>query len=128
MDIIADMFVVTPDWLHRHGKSGVGWTRAQVETLGVSWPLEKGWLMGMAGRLITQEQRRAFEARGIVPGQSKRPRPTKPQPLPSRRPARFSPPSPGRFYPSCSACFGAGRREGVPCQRCHGSGVAARPA
>ena len=33
-----------------------GWSKAQLSILGVNWPLKKGWIGRIAGKIITKEQ------------------------------------------------------------------------
>jgi hypothetical protein len=56
-------FLVTDEWLMRHSTTGqTGWTRKQLQALGVAWPLTTGWKSGVIGRRITAAQRRNFES------------------------------------------------------------------
>lgn len=54
-------FVITLTWLRRHGTKGAGWSRRQLEAIGLPYPVRAGWMLRMAGKRITQTQRTAFE-------------------------------------------------------------------
>jgi hypothetical protein len=56
-------FLVTDPWLMNHSTNGsTGWTRKQLQALGVSWPPTTGWKQTLIGRRITAAQRRNFES------------------------------------------------------------------
>jgi hypothetical protein len=56
-------FLVTDRWLMNHSTNGSsGWTRKQLQALGVSWPPTAGWKSGLIGKRITAAQRRDFES------------------------------------------------------------------
>ncbi len=62
-------FTITESWLREHSSNGdVGWTRVQIEALGLQWrDVRGGWLRKQIGRTITDEQRSAFESgRGVL--------------------------------------------------------------
>ena len=53
-------FEVTRDWIHRHKTERGGFTKAQVQALGVDYPPKKGWVSELCGEYITQDQAKAF--------------------------------------------------------------------
>jgi len=57
----SDSFDVTYDWLHAHATASHGWTRAQLAVFGITWPPKRGWLSTLVGRVVTHEDRVAFE-------------------------------------------------------------------
>jgi hypothetical protein len=54
--------VVTQKWLLWHATENGGWTRRQLDALGVSWPPAKGWLSKAIGQPLSEPHRAAFEA------------------------------------------------------------------
>lgn len=50
--------ILTRESIHAGKSDRGGWTRRQVELLGVRWPLGKGWLVAIVGRQIPD---RAYE-------------------------------------------------------------------
>lgn len=54
--------IITLKWLNDHRTARNGFTRAQVEALGMRWPPKpKGWLRRQVGREISDEIARKFE-------------------------------------------------------------------
>jgi hypothetical protein len=69
------LFTISISWLRRHATKGCGWTRRQIEALGLPYPQSAGWPQRIAGTQITQAQRAAFEAASKAkPGASTAPR------------------------------------------------------
>lgn len=60
------MHTVTKQWLKEYssGHSKGGWTKAQLETINVSWPPPKGWLEALIGSMVEDSQRAEFERLG----------------------------------------------------------------
>lgn len=58
---------LTTQMLHEAGSSGYqGWTRKQLEVLGVHWPPPSGWLKKMAGTVVPNWKWRKFlSLRGV---------------------------------------------------------------
>lgn len=54
-------FVITKNWLNKHKTKKGGWTKQQVSTLCLDWPLTKGWQKGLIGRSITTVRKYQFE-------------------------------------------------------------------
>ena len=52
---------MTKQWLYKHRTKNGGWTKKQLEVIGVCWPPIKGWKKRAIGREITSEQVEAFE-------------------------------------------------------------------
>ena len=57
------MFEVTEQWVRQYQSRGGGWTRDQLEAIGVSWPPREGWIRRIVGSRISGEQRERFERR-----------------------------------------------------------------
>ena len=58
--------VVTEEWLRSNMNNGIGVTAKQIKALGLSYPPKKGWLRGIVGTEISEEQAIAFQnGRGI---------------------------------------------------------------
>ena len=55
-------FIVTLTWIEANKTDRGAWRQRQLEQIGVSWPPPKGWKMNAVGKVITEEQRRVFEA------------------------------------------------------------------
>jgi hypothetical protein len=54
------MPIVTKDWIKKHGTKGRGFTRAQIEALGIEYPPTSGWQDRVNGKEITEEQALRF--------------------------------------------------------------------
>jgi hypothetical protein len=52
--------VVDRAWIMAHKTPGGGWTKAQLRSLGVSWPPPKGWLSRIVGQPMTKDIEAAF--------------------------------------------------------------------
>lgn len=59
---MEERFMITHDWIEHHATPNGAWTRAQLASLGVSWPPKHGWKRRLDGTFCTQAQRKAFEA------------------------------------------------------------------
>lgn len=57
------MFRVTQAWLEQFSTKEGGWTRDQLEQIGVPWPPRQGWKRRAVGMVITAEARKRFELR-----------------------------------------------------------------
>ena len=55
-DTSAREFIVTREFIHKYKTANGGWTRAQTDVLGISWPLQPGWMRSAIGRKLTDEQ------------------------------------------------------------------------
>lgn len=58
----AGLFLVTEKWLKETSKGQVGWSAAQLDVLGVSWPPPFNWKDKLLGSKITWAQKREFES------------------------------------------------------------------
>lgn len=60
------MITVTKRWLmdHSSGNARGGWTKAQLEAIGLSWPPPKGWVDALIGSMLEDSQRAEFERLG----------------------------------------------------------------
>jgi hypothetical protein len=67
------MVTLTSDLLHAGGNGGCGFSRRQIEALGLPWPAEKGWLTSLVGKTIPRSQYDRFvslrKRRGENPAQ-----------------------------------------------------------
>jgi hypothetical protein len=57
------MFKVSREWIDQFCTEAGGWTRDQLEVIGIEWPPIKGWKAKAIGRELTDEQRLRFESR-----------------------------------------------------------------
>jgi hypothetical protein len=55
------MFEVTEEWVRRYQNGNGGWTRDQLEALGIGWPPREGWIRRVVGIEISDESRERFE-------------------------------------------------------------------
>lgn len=57
-----DLFTITNQWISdcRTGKGG--WTKKQLNALGLSWPVTKGWKKTLIGKRIDLETKTKFES------------------------------------------------------------------
>ncbi len=55
------MHIITREWLEKWRTQNGGYNRQQVEAIGVTWPLQTGWLRALLGRRIFDIQRQKFE-------------------------------------------------------------------
>jgi hypothetical protein len=55
------VFRITKDWIEAHQSNQGGWTRDQVQAIGLDWPLVKGWKWKVIGLQITDETKARFE-------------------------------------------------------------------
>lgn len=56
------MMKITRDLIFEGQSKNGGWSRKQVEELGISWPLKSGWITRAIGREVSEEQARRFVA------------------------------------------------------------------
>lgn len=54
-------FTITKEWLLKHKTKRGGYTKVQIKSLGLKYPLTKGWQGSLIGRQITREQASNFE-------------------------------------------------------------------
>lgn len=59
---------LTHENLHACANGGCGFTRAQVEMLGYTWPPTKGWLQGVVGDVVTTSFYEEFRAAAKIRG------------------------------------------------------------
>ena len=57
------MFRITETWIREFQSGNGGWTRDQLDAVGVAWPPREGWIGRLVGKEITDEQRERFERR-----------------------------------------------------------------
>jgi len=53
--------IVTKEYLNKNKTSKGGWTKKQINALGIDWPPTKGWKKRAIGHVMTEEKARAFE-------------------------------------------------------------------
>jgi hypothetical protein len=53
---------VTLEWLKTHATPRGGYTKAQMQALGLAWPPVAGWQRAVVGCTIPEKNARAFEA------------------------------------------------------------------
>ncbi len=57
---------LTHEMLQNASTDAGGWTRAQIQALGIKWPPRHGWLQGLVGQQVTAAQWKEFvDAREI---------------------------------------------------------------
>lgn len=54
-------FFITREWVHQYATDRGGFTRDQIEALGIRWPPSSGWIDRSIGKLITDSQKLRFE-------------------------------------------------------------------
>lgn len=59
------MFFITKEWLNDNRTSKGGFTKSQLNSIGVTWPPKKNWLREMIGKEITLESKLKFEGTKI---------------------------------------------------------------
>lgn len=52
---------ITHEWVKQNMTKNGGYTRSQLELIGVPWPPPKGWKRRVRGNLIDDDSARAFE-------------------------------------------------------------------
>jgi len=57
----GDVVVITKAYLQKHSTKSGAWTKAQINALGLEWPVTKGWQKRLEGTEITREQANDFE-------------------------------------------------------------------
>jgi hypothetical protein len=55
--------IITKEWLNKHRSKSGGYTKKQLNAIGVSWPPVKGWVDKVIGNEIDEDNRRIFEGR-----------------------------------------------------------------
>jgi hypothetical protein len=54
------VFKITNSWLESNQTPAGGYNQAQCQSIGIPWPLKKGWKRRIAGKEITDEQAANF--------------------------------------------------------------------
>jgi hypothetical protein len=57
--------IVTKKWINDHKSKNSGFSKSQLNALGISWPPVKGWVDKIVGKEITEEQRKTFERHSV---------------------------------------------------------------
>jgi len=57
---------ITAEWLAHHRTKRGGWNWHQMESIGISWPLTKGWLKNVIGKEISEDQAARFVKFGHI--------------------------------------------------------------
>ena len=55
---------LTREIIEQHKTEKGGWTRAQLQAIGVGWPPPRGWVQAVIGREISAEDFRVFTRHG----------------------------------------------------------------
>ena len=53
--------VITKEYLLANRTKKGGFTKAQLESLGIKWPPKQGWIEGLIGSEMSEEMRSKFE-------------------------------------------------------------------
>ena len=56
-----EQFTVTEQWLKRNSTANGGYTKGQLQLVGVDWPPSKGWQRALIDAKIPVEDARRFE-------------------------------------------------------------------
>lgn len=56
-----DLFTITSQWISDCSTGKGGWTKKQLNVLGLSWPVTKGWKKTLIGKSIDLETKTKFE-------------------------------------------------------------------
>lgn len=54
---------ITRKYIMQHRTEKGAWTRPQIEALGIDWPPTKGWIDRVIGKELSDDKRKAFEAK-----------------------------------------------------------------
>lgn len=52
---------ITRQWIMGGRSRGGGWTRIQLDAIGVPWPPQRGWIDRVCGRHLSADRQRTFE-------------------------------------------------------------------
>lgn len=63
--------IITRRYLMNHRTQRRAWTRPQIEALGLDWPPRKGWIDSLIGKELSEDNRKAFEAKVTIKQQRK---------------------------------------------------------
>lgn len=55
--------VLTKQYIFKHSTARGGWTKKQLNAIGVAWPPKNGWIKEVVGNKITEEEVLIFENR-----------------------------------------------------------------
>ena len=53
--------IVTKKWIYDYQSCNGGWTKSQLQALGIDWPPYKGWIQDVDGKQISAAKRKQFE-------------------------------------------------------------------
>jgi len=53
--------IVTKDFIMKYRTAKGGWTRSQIEDLGMAWPAKRGWKDRAVGKEISEERAESFK-------------------------------------------------------------------
>jgi hypothetical protein len=56
-----EMKVLTYEYIHQHKTPNGGWTKRQLEAIGLDWPPQNGWIGGVCGKAISDQSAVDFE-------------------------------------------------------------------
>lgn len=60
---------ITRQYIMDHRTERGSWTRPQIEALGIKWPPRKGWINEVVGKELSEDKRKAFEAKVSIKDQ-----------------------------------------------------------
>jgi len=52
--------IVTRKFINDNRSKNKAWTSSQLEILGIKWPPKKGWMSQCLGKILTDEEEKAF--------------------------------------------------------------------
>lgn len=52
--------IITREFIHDYKTGSGGWTKKQIEALGLKWPVRKGWQHSLIGKEISDKQVQEF--------------------------------------------------------------------
>lgn len=55
------MPIISLEFINKHRTANGAWTKAQMQVLGIPWPQPTGWKSAIFGKVISDEQAKAFE-------------------------------------------------------------------
>lgn len=59
--MLKDSIVITNEFLVSNATNNCGWTKYQIEILGLPWPLERGWKEKVIGMRISLDTAKDFK-------------------------------------------------------------------
>lgn len=53
--------IVTKDWIKKYRSKNGGYTKKQLNAVGIEWPPRKGWINEVVGKEIADDEKIIFE-------------------------------------------------------------------